>query len=516
MPRQILILAIVLPIAALIGYLLADPTQIQSMAGIGLVLALLISPLLLKWHHPVLVFAWNASLIVIFLPGQPHLWMFMGVLSLGLTVLQRFLDANFRLINVSSVTWTLLIIGLVVYITAKVTGGVGIRSLGGGVYGGRKYILIWFAIIAYFALSSQKIPSSRAFWASVAFFGSSITAALSTVAYLLGPAAWFLYSIFPADHALHLAAKDFGAASVDAVSRYSGFSVAGIGLVPIFLIRYGIRGLLDWHRPWRISLLMLVIAFSLLGGFRSTFVYFALLFSVQFLVEGLHKTRILPVAIGVVVLGFAVLVGAATKLPMPIQRSLSVIPFIPVKEAAKADSEISSNWRKEIWKRVTPEVWEHFWLGKGLTSSARNYYLETQAYRYGLADEYEMTILAGDYHNGPLTLIIPFGIWGVLAFIAFLLASLRVMWRNRQAGTGWLPNINRVILSVFITKIIFFFGVFGSFATDFFGFVGLIGLSVSLNGNFVRSTSPVSVPSNPSDTVTGAVDQPAGALELNR
>jgi len=31
--------------------------------------------------------------------------------------------------------------------------------------------------------------------------------------------------------------------------------------------------------------------------------------------------------------------------------------------------------------------------------------------------------LAGDYHNGPLSVIIPFGVFGVIAFVWFLLRA---------------------------------------------------------------------------------------------
>ncbi len=489
MPRNLLILAIILPIAGLIGYLLADPMQMESMAAVGLIISVLLFPLALKWHHPALVFSWNASVIVFFLPGEPYLWMFLGLLSLGLTVLHRFLEPQFKPLNVPSITWSLLVLAIVVCVTAKLTGGVGIRSFGSSVYGGKKYIFIWFAILGYFALSMRAIPPEKAMLYSVAFFVGSITTAFSTLAYVIGPGAWILYSIFPTDYAMQLAAKDFGMTSVDAISRFSGFGPAGIGLVPILLIRYGVRGLLDWHRPWRMGLLMLLVGMSLLGGFRSTLVYVCLLIAVQFFIEGLHRTRWLAIALGFSLVTFLGACVVAPKLPMSVQRSLSVIPMIPVSDHARSDAELSSDWRKAIWKRVMPEIERHFWMGKGVTASARNYYLENQAYRSGIADEYDMTILAGDYHNGPLTLIIPFGIWGVLAFAAFLIAGFRVLWRNCHAGSGMLPNINRTLLAVFLAKVIFFFFVFGSFATEFYTFAGLIALSVSLNGGIRREST---------------------------
>jgi O-antigen ligase len=330
---------------------------------------------------------------------------------------------------------------------------------------------------------------------------------------VMGPAAWILYTIFPTDYAMLLVTRDFSADPFAAgISRYAGFGIAGLGVVPLFLIRYGMKGVLDWTKPWRMGLVLLVVAGSLLGGFRSTLVQFCLLFAIQFLVEGLHKTRLFAVTTGLGILGLVLLASTASTLPMSIQRSLTLIPFMPVGAAARADAENSSKWRQEIWKRVTPEIWQHLCLGKGLTASARDYYLESQAYRYGIADEYEMTILTGDYHNGPLTLLIPFGIWGMVAFIAFLLAGLRVLWRNRNKGTGWLPNINRVLLSFFITKIIFFFGVFGSFATELFIFTGLVALSISLNGTTGKAAANAPVPSPASKPSTAEPQVSAAAI----
>lgn len=514
MPRQILILLIVLPIAALVGYLLADPMQIESAAGVGLVIAAMLLPLALKWHHTMLVLSWNAVVIVFFLPGDPYLWMLMSVLSFGFTVLNRFLDPNMRFNHVPSVTWTLLLLALVVLVTAKITGGVGMRSFGAGAQGGRKYFYIWFAIIGYFAISCRSIAPKAALWLTCGHFAAAATSIMSTLAYVMGPAAWILYTIFPTDYAMLLVAKDYGADPFAAgISRYAGFGVAGVALVPLILIRYGMRGVLDWTKPWRMGILLLVVAMSLLGGFRSTLVQFCLLFLIQFFVEGLHKTRLFAVTAGLAILGFVVLAGTAKSLPMSIQRTLTLIPMMPVSAAARADAEGSSKWRQEIWKRITPEIWEHLWVGKGLTSNARNYYLETQAFRYGLADDYEMTILTGDYHNGPLTLIIPFGIWGVLAFVAFLIAGLRVLWRNRNRGTGWLPNINRVLLSIFITKIIFFFAVFGSFSTEFFVFTGIVAMSISLNGTAKEATArvPATVARKPPEDLDSPADPIPGS-----
>ena len=483
LPQRLLILAIVLPLAALIGYLLADPTEIESLAVVGIVVSVLALPWVLKWHHPMLVLSWNAAIIVIFLPGQPYLWMLMAVISLGLTVLNRFLDPNFKPIMVPSVTWTLIILAAVVLITAQLTGGFGLRSMGGNVIGGKKYYQIWFAILGYFALSIRSLPTAKAGFYATLYFASGLTTVVSTLAYVAGPAAWFLYAIFPTDYAMHLVAMDYSTDFMAVnISRFSGFSMAGQALVPFFYIRWGARGLLDWTRPWRMAGLLLVMGVSLLGGFRSTLGLFGLLFLIQFWNEGLFRTRLFPALIAASLTGMTVLYLVAGSLPMSIQRSVSSLPLIPVSQVARSDAEGSTKWRQDMWKQLKPEVVRHFWLGKGFTASQSTYRLEQEALRMGLAQDYEMTILAGDYHSGWRSIIIPFGIWGMLAFLAFLMAGLRVLWINRNKGEGMLRRVNSFLLTYYIAKGFFFFLIFGAVASELFLFTGLVALSVSLNG----------------------------------
>jgi hypothetical protein len=97
-------------------------------------------------------------------------------------------------------------------------------------------------------------------------------------------------------------------------------------------------------------------------------------------------------------------------------------------------------------------------------------------------DTAEVAMLAGDYHSGPLTLVIPLGICGVIGFLWFLVASVRALYHNFRYGDPQLQRINTLLLSYFAAHIIFFFFVFGSFYNDLMMFTGLIGLSISVNG----------------------------------
>ena len=95
-------------------------------------------------------------------------------------------------------------------------------------------------------------------------------------------------------------------------------------------------------------------------------------------------------------------------------------------------------------------------------------------------------MLAGDYHSGPLTVLIQFGIWGLIAWIWLLAAGLRALYLNFRLGDGYLKDINRLLLAYFLARIVFFFVIFGSFYSDVPQFCGILGLSMSLNNGIRR------------------------------
>ena len=94
--------------------------------------------------------------------------------------------------------------------------------------------------------------------------------------------------------------------------------------------------------------------------------------------------------------------------------------------------------------------------------------------------------MAGDYHNGPLSVIIPFGVAGMIGWLRFLWASLRVIYQNYQFGDPAYHRINTFLFAYFLVKAVFFFTVFGGLGSDIIMFTGLVGLSVSLNGGVAK------------------------------
>src|SRR3954452_17080304 len=138
-PRSHLILALCLPLAVILGYFLAEPLDSGSMAVILLILCVLAVPLMMAWHHPLLVLSWNAIVAPAFLPGQPLAWMIMAASSLLFAMLNRAVKPNSQFIVVPSLVKPLLFLGGVVVITAMLNGGLGLRSMGASRYGSRNY-----------------------------------------------------------------------------------------------------------------------------------------------------------------------------------------------------------------------------------------------------------------------------------------------------------------------------------------------------------------------------------------
>jgi len=160
--KALITYAVIVPMAIFVGYMLADPLRYSTFGAVGVVLGVMIFPLLLKWHQPLLLFSWNMSVVIPFIKGQPYLWLVMSAATLGIAILERALNRDMRFVQVWSLSLPLIFFVGVILFTAKMTGGIGLRTFGSEVYGGRKYIFLLGAIAAYFALTAWRVPPHRA------------------------------------------------------------------------------------------------------------------------------------------------------------------------------------------------------------------------------------------------------------------------------------------------------------------------------------------------------------------
>ena len=302
------------------------------------------------------------------------------------------------------------------------------------------------------------------------------------------------------------AAEDFTvSASNVKFSRVGGLGPGTLAVICYLLARFGLRGILDVSKPWRLLFLLTAIGLSAFSGFRSGVLFFGLLLGLQFLLEGLWRTRLLLVGTLAMVLGFAALVPLADKLPLSVQRTLSFLP-LSVDPIARVDAMASTEWRLQMWKIMAAQIPDYFWLGKGYATSSSDLYFAQQSAMRGLAGNFETSLVAGDYHSGPLSVIIPFGIWGVLAFIAFLIAVYRALYFNYRFGDPSLKTINTLLFAYFLARVVSFLFIFGAFDSDLILFCALAGLSVSLNGGVARPSYCLQTATKPVDNPTPLPD----------
>jgi hypothetical protein len=464
----------------ILGYLIATP-DMASAAVVGMVLFFLALPLFIQWNNGLLIFFWNSAFIAGFLPGQLQIWTIFAMLTFVMGMVHRVMGHR-SFLRAPELTKPILFLAAVVVLTAKIQGGVGLRVLGSGSFGGKNYFYVLSAIIGYFALTSQSVSILKSTRAVKWFFLSGLSQGLSNLAYTLGPAFYFIFFFVSTASAEGQAAADW---RPDLVKRLASLAPCATGLLGFCLARWGLRGLLAWNKPWRPLLFIAALTTALFSGFRSEILLLGVLLVVQFIIEGLWKTAVLPAFAFLGVLCLIPMLLFANKTPGAVQRALAFLP-VRIDPQVRYEATASSEWRIEMWREVWPQVPKYLLIGKGYAIDPLDLYLTSEAARMGIISTYEASILAGDYHNGPLSVLMPFGLFGAIAFLWVLGAGIKVLNCNRRYGDPRLKSINDFFLSFFLAQSLVFFFVFGALNSQLSVFLGILGLSVSLNGGVCR------------------------------
>ena len=471
--KGLMILLAAIPLAIFSGYFLAK----GSFGGYALIFILLLGlafPLVMDKHYWVTVAAVNSTLLLPFFPGQPEIVLVMSAFTVFTLILNRTMMKTTQMVWVPSVSYALLAMAGILIATAYLRGGIGGRALGSDLWGAKRYLGVLGAILVYFALTSRTIPRRYALLSATVFFASGLLSASSNVIFALGEPFYFFFWFFP----VKLATLQYQAQGE--MVRLSGVTFAMWAVVFTLGVRYGIRGISDVTRPWRLILFLGAIAVSLLGGYRSSLVVIFFVFSFQFLFEGLLRSRLLIVYTLLGMLGAVFLVAFIDQMPLSVQRSVSFLP-IDIDPIAKMDAANTLDWRLQIWKTVLPEVPKYLLLGKGYSFSGTDYLLVQEAINRGAYNSYEHVLISGNYHSGILTILIPFGVWGMLAFLWFSWAGFRVLYQAFKNGPKELIQINTFLLSFFCGYWVYYFFLYGQFDLEFMKFAAVIGLSIALN-----------------------------------
>ena len=489
--RSLIVYAVCAVLAIVLGVLMTNPLTYSSLGFVGFLCAFLILPIFLKWHHLLMIFCWGTPISVFFLKGSPQLCLVMIAISLGISIAERTLTTHRQFIKVPQVTWPLLCLVGVVLVTAKLTGGIGLKAFGSDVYGGKKYVFLIVAIFGYFALTALPIPPQKARLYVTLYFLGGILGFIEDLypltPHFLSPIFWFIHpqTIDPDGFQL-------------GVTRLAGTGWAATAVVNAMIAYYGLRGIFLAGKLWRPIVFFIAMLLIFLGGYRSALVLTLAVVILQFFLEGLHRTRLLIVAVIFSLACIGTSIPLASKLPYTFQRTLAFLPagWLHLSSDARADAQGSLDWREDMWKALLPQIPKHLLLGKGYAISMEDFAIISEAETLHSVDAAQDPLaISSDYHNGPLSVILPFGIWGALAFSWFLVASVWVMYRNYRYSPPELKTLNTFLFTVYVVTTIDFLFLFGGLADGMSGFSGLLGLSVCINRG-VRRVPPQPAPVN--------------------
>ena len=477
--RTLVTYGVLIPVVLLLGYFIGAPSGARGYMLIALLFCIMMLPLMMNYHHIALVATWNAAFTLGFLPGLPKVWYVVALFSIVLTMMARIVHRK-PLISYKPLSLSMLFFAFTAIMTGMLRGGVGMKALGSQNYGGKAFVYILIAVIGYFALSFVKIPKRRVGICVLVFFITTLTLILSNVVYMMGPNFWFLYLFVPADYAVGQAQADYLYAEV---TRLGGVGFALMGVYFYMMVRYGIRGIFDLTHPLRLLTLFLVVVGSMTGGFRSTIILYILIFIFQFFLEKLYRTKYLWMMIAAGIVSLALLYPFVQKLPTSFQRCVSFLPGLKIDLAAKADADASIEWRLKIWSVLWPQVGDYLLLGKGFVYDASDVHLADESVRRGFLQSEDFAVITGDYHSGPLSVVIPLGIWGVIGFVLINVFGIRMLYLQCKYGDPDFQTINRGLLALFAVRVIYFWFFFGAVASDMATFAGILGLSLAINGS---------------------------------
>lgn len=479
--KSLVVYAITIPLALLIGYLLANQS-LQDITLIGVVLLLLCAPLAIHFHYPLMLVAWNMGAVVFFLPGRMYLWMVAILLSFGMSFSHRILDKRIRFLWVPEITRPLIFLAVVALVTAQLRGGFGFRFMGGEAAGSRRYVELVVGILGFFALSALHIsPEQRRRYLGLFYLGGLGGA----IAVLFGHLPDFMNFIF-----LFIPPQTVAPEGGGVFIAFRPLTWPAIAVMSYVLARHGLRGVIAPLNGRRFLVVVASILVVIFSGSRLGFVVVVMILSLLYWFEGLVRSRLTPFVLLACILAAALIAPFAHRLPLSMQRTLAILP-IEVDPMARATAEGSSEWRREIWRVTIPEIPKYLLLGKGYAISREDLsYMMDASFGEGRRVEDRSATIAGDFHNGPLSVIIPFGIWGVLGFVWFLIAGYRVLRRNYLFGGLDLAKVNTFLLVSYLVATISFVFVMGSLQTGMVAFTGIIGLSVALNGGVARPPAP--------------------------
>jgi hypothetical protein len=87
--RSFVVYAACAVVAIIIGVLMTNPMTYSSLGFMAVLCAVLLIPILMKWHRQLMLISWFMPVMMFFIKGDPNLFLVMITLSLTATIVER-------------------------------------------------------------------------------------------------------------------------------------------------------------------------------------------------------------------------------------------------------------------------------------------------------------------------------------------------------------------------------------------------------------------------------------------
>lgn len=444
---------------------------------------------------------YQSGLTVPWAPTNMNFFHIFSILFAGLMLVRTAIHKSMQHRKTPVRKWVLLF--AIVVCAVMLYRGTGIRFLGSPLWGGAGYAYIFIGVgIFYFG---DLVSMSTTVWRR-ALVAMCLLSFIPLIAQIL-----FSVSGGHLHHQYYFIQRQGFAtsdnmllSSDDSVTRLQSGTGSWLVLLPLFLLANPFSGYGLYF-----TLPVFVLSFVAIGfsGYRSGF-QTAICIPAAWVFFGVKKLNWTKPVFFVVAAALALCLAAmfARHLPLSFQRSLSFIPFADVSRSAMDDATGSIKWRFEVWQRALEEVPRYLWIGQGLAFSAR----ELQEITGIGTFQRDWAFVTRSYHNGPLSVILIFGLPGLIAAFGFLFSTWREYYRQLRAE--WRDqSLYRLYRAVFAWYVVLSAGFCITYGDVQISFPQLFFVAMLLEGMLKTrdSAAPAQQEQAASGVVSSSDSQPA-------
>lgn len=347
------------------------------------------------------------------------------LLGFGVVTMARLVISKESLTPAASRWFLYIFLGVLANIIYQ--RGFGLRILGDSKVGGGTYVQILAMVLFYFSSYSAKLTNHQ--W-RVALVGMMVLTVLPLAASLLlilsNGKIYQQYYFVTADMGVM---ESFKAYNTGGNTRWSGFG----GLSYLYLVPFLFFPFRGRYRVHYVFFIGLALFFAALTGFRSVLLQPVMFIGLAAFLKARNKMMFI---VGTAMAALVILVPLALlaeHLPFPVQRVLSLIPFMPIDPAVRDVASATIDWRFMLWRRWFYEVPQYLVLGKGFAYDEGSY-LNAMRYAFTDYDLIEPSVMVGDYHLGLFSGLAILGIPGMVALIGFWGANLIRHIKTQQSA----------------------------------------------------------------------------------